>query len=68
MTEIIKREVCKCENCGNEAEMIISCSLPPENNAKTVTGIAAKTDSENKVKGSATCTQCGNEAEIWVDF
>ncbi len=37
MSEIVKlKEVCKCENCGNEAEMVVTCSLPDveaENNA-----------------------------------
>jgi hypothetical protein len=28
MSEIVKKEVCKCENCGNEAEMVVTCSLP----------------------------------------
>ena len=24
------KKVCQCENCGNESEMIITCSLPEE--------------------------------------
>lgn len=55
------RQVCKCENCGNEAEMVVTCSLEqpaPEKRA----------DREGKVKGTATCTHCGNEADMWVDL
>lgn len=28
MSEIVRKEVCKCENCGNEAEMVVTCTLP----------------------------------------
>jgi hypothetical protein len=24
------KKVCQCQNCGNESEMIITCSLPEE--------------------------------------
>lgn len=69
MTDFIKKEVCKCVNCGNEAEMVFTCSLaevePP----------AAKDDSPEsrasaprKVKATGTCTHCGNEADMWVEI
>jgi hypothetical protein len=64
MGEIVKKQVCKCDHCGNEAEMVITCSLPE-------TGKASP-DSERKIpekiKGSATCSHCGNEADMWLDL
>jgi hypothetical protein len=58
MTE--KREVCKCTNCGNEAEMIISCELVDvEDKPGTVT---------KKQKETRTCQHCGNEADMIIDF
>ena len=70
MGEIVKKQVCRCENCGNEAEMHITCSLPEAVEAKTEepappTPPAAV--STEKVKGTATCTHCGNEADMWID-
>ena len=67
MSEIIKKEICKCENCGNEAEMVFTCSLPDvaEKDNKADKG-AAK--APKKVKGTATCTRCGNEADMWIDY
>lgn len=70
MNPVVKRQVCKCENCGNEAEMVVTCSLPE------ATSPAATTDPSEpsspppspKVKGQATCTRCGNEADMWVDL
>ena len=70
MSTAEKRQVCKCENCGNEAEMVITCTLPdaPETAppAPPVKDDAAETPTQ-KLKGHATCTQCGNEAEMWID-
>ena len=54
------RQVCACEKCGNEAEMIITCTLEP------VETEAA--EEKKKSKGHATCTKCGNEADMWVDL
>ena len=64
------KQVCTCQNCGNEAEMIITCSLEPDESAATVR--AAQTDAEKPAHkqrpGQATCTHCGNEAEILIDI
>ncbi len=71
MSEIIKKEVCKCENCGNEAEMVLTCSLPDaeaEDGAVTDTESGQETEIEKRVMGTATCTQCGNEADMWIDL
>jgi hypothetical protein len=58
------KQVCKCENCGNEAEMIVTCSMEPDEDAKAQPQEAAQ---PKKQKGTATCTNCGNEADMWVD-
>ena len=71
MGEIVKKEVCKCENCGNEAEMIVTCSLPDveeEDNAVLLSDSLQKSGSEKRVKGTSTCTHCGNEADMWIDL
>jgi transcription elongation factor Elf1 len=58
------KQVCKCENCGNEAEMIVTCSIEPEEDANAQPQAATQ---PKKQKGTATCTNCGNEADMWVD-
>jgi len=73
MTEQVKKikQVCKCENCGNEAEMVVTCTLPESaveiepRNPETAPG---QTHSHQKVKGTATCSHCGNEADMWIDI
>ena len=70
MSDIVKKEVCKCENCGNEAEMVVTCSIPDvetKNDALSSTDSGQETVSEKRVKGTATCTNCGNEADMWID-
>jgi len=71
MSEIVKKEVCKCENCGNEAEMVVTCSLPDveaQNGAVSDTESGQGMEPEKRVMGTATCTQCGNEADMWIDL
>jgi hypothetical protein len=70
MKKTVKR-VCECKNCGNEAEMVVTCSLPDmeENeSAVSASGTPNETQIENRVMGTATCTHCGNEADMWVDL
>ena len=57
------KQVCECHNCGNEAEMEITCSLEPEQAAEAKVVPA----SEGKTKGHAVCSRCGGEADIWLD-
>ena len=64
------RQVCKCETCGNEAEMDLTCTLE-EYEAASEAG--AKEDHQHQkekhqVKASGTCTSCGNEADMWIDI
>ena len=71
MSEIVRKEVCKCENCGNEAEMVVTCSLSDdeaENGASPTTDSVQQTASDKRVKGTATCVNCGNEADMWIDL
>jgi DNA-directed RNA polymerase subunit M/transcription elongation factor TFIIS len=70
MSNIVKKQVCKCENCGNEAEMEITCSLPDEQAKPSTKTVDANTKSTEpkKIKGTATCKHCGNEADMWIDY
>lgn len=63
--------VCRCENCGNEAEMIVTCSLEDADAGHTHETKGMTPDekpSDRKVKGTATCNHCGNEADMWIDL
>jgi len=71
MVEIVKKEVCKCENCGNEAEMVVTCSLPDVDEKENMVSApepSPEPQPEKRVKGNATCTQCGNESDMWIDL
>ena len=64
------KHVCECINCGNEAEMMITCSLKPEEEDKPLkVAEPQKSDTEKsgKIKGEAVCSHCGGEADIWLD-
>jgi hypothetical protein len=65
MTEKKFKQVCECENCGNEAEMTITCKLIPEEDSTPKAKPAAP--AEKRIKGHAVCSQCGGEADIWID-
>ena len=65
------KQVCKCESCGNEAEMVVACTLTESDPASAQTGDekdAGLEKSPHRVKGTATCSHCGNEADMWVDL
>jgi hypothetical protein len=71
MNKIVRKQICECKNCGNEAEMIITCSLEDahEHAEKTLEpDKTASKEPKHKVKGSATCSHCGNEADMWIDL
>jgi hypothetical protein len=57
MSQIVKKEVCECKNCGNEAEKM-----------KADSDTSKKPAHEKRVLGTATCTHCGNEADMWIDL
>jgi hypothetical protein len=64
------KQVCTCEKCGNEAEMIITCSLESveETPEVRVAADGEPQSTKKQIPGQATCTHCGNEAEILVDI
>ncbi len=69
MAEKQFKQVCQCENCGNEAEMVVTCSLSPEaSDSKPNVAHDHGADDGKQTKGHAVCSQCGNESEIWVDM
>jgi hypothetical protein len=68
MTEIKRKKVCKCENCGNEAEMEITCSLEASPEASAAPPQGEPTPETHRVKGHGVCAHCGNEADMWVDL
>ncbi|MGD9331022.1 MAG: hypothetical protein PVJ53_06905 [Desulfobacterales bacterium] len=61
------KKVCKCENCGNEAEMVITCSLEEEAVSPPAASHAPPVE-KHQAKGHGVCTHCGNEADMWVDL
>ena len=59
MTEKTIQKVCSCVNCGNEAEMAVTCTLETVSQAAEPAG---------KVKGHGVCSNCGSEADMWLDL
>ncbi|MDY6908813.1 MAG: hypothetical protein SWC40_02500 [Thermodesulfobacteriota bacterium] len=53
------RQVCHCENCGSEADMIVTCEWVE---VEKEPGVVSR-----KKKETRTCTVCGNEADIIVE-
>ena len=71
MPEKTFKQVCQCENCGNEAEMTITCTLESDDAkpvAKPSDSNQTGDEAKGKTRGSSVCSQCGNEADIWVDY
>jgi DNA-directed RNA polymerase subunit M/transcription elongation factor TFIIS len=66
-TKQLKR-VCKCENCGNEAEMLITCTLETSHDHETDAAVPGTEAAEKPIKGTGTCTACGSEADMWIDL
>jgi hypothetical protein len=70
MPEKTFRQVCKCEKCGNEAEMQITCTLELDEEVSAPVEEkkpAADAEQKKKVQGHGVCSHCGNEADMWVD-
>ncbi|MCU0559677.1 MAG: hypothetical protein MUD16_05725 [Desulfobacterales bacterium] len=70
MDKIVKKEVCRCVNCGNEAEMVFTCTLPEAEAAPGVQATAmtpGTATAKTHVKAKGTCSHCGNEADMWID-
>jgi hypothetical protein len=67
MAEKNFNQVCKCENCGSEAEMTITCSLVEEQAGDKKPKPKVVSKEEGKTEGHAVCSHCGGEADIWLD-
>ncbi len=71
MTEKKFKEICKCDHCGSEAEMVITCSLMASVDNSKQPGTDEDIKPEvvaGKTKGRGVCSQCGNESEIWLEI
>ena len=73
MSNTVKKvkQTCTCKDCGNESEMVITCTLEDihEHTEETPSNAPEKSKvSKQRVKGSGTCTHCGSEADMWVDI
>ena len=70
MADIVRKQVCRCVHCGNEAEMVFTCSLPDAQAAADKPGDSAARREEpaKRVRAVGTCAHCGNEADMWVDL
>jgi thymidine kinase len=66
MSEKKFKQVCKCEHCGSEAEMVITCTLEEDLPQEAVPAVVS--EAEGKTKGHSICSHCGNEADIWLDL
>jgi hypothetical protein len=44
--------------------MVITCSLDESNENSS----ANENKTSEKIKGTATCSHCGNEADMWLDI
>jgi hypothetical protein len=68
MPEKTIKHVCKCENCGNESEMVVTCSLEAEEMQASAKAPLVSPVAKIRTKGHGVCTHCGNEADMWVDL
>ena len=66
MTEKRFKQVCECQHCGNEAEMVVTCSVEVDRDKPVTPKIVAP--AAGKTKGHAVCSHCGSEADIWLDI
>lgn len=67
MAEKKFNQVCECQNCGNEAEMVVTCSLRTDQ-AEPINPKIVATKEEGSTKGHAVCSHCGGEADIWLEL
>ncbi len=65
-TETFTR-VCECKNCGNEAEMVVTCSLAPAPATENQSQGRKDMPQGKGRKGTAHCSHCGGEADIWLE-
>lgn len=65
MAEKKFKKVCHCKKCGNEAEMMVTCSLEEDVPADRTPDVVEQ--GEGSTPGHAVCSHCGGEADIWLD-
>lgn len=71
MVILLSREICTCDHCGSEAEMVITCSLESSDDNAEQSAPADQLIPEaaaGNTKGRGVCSHCGNESEIWVEI
>jgi hypothetical protein len=68
MPEKKLKKVCQCENCGNEAEMVITCTLDDKAEPSDAEPQSRPDPQKHQVKGHGVCSRCGNEADMWIDL
>ena len=62
------KQACRCEKCGNEAEMELTCSMEDYDKAVKEKKAAPKEKKELHIlSGRGVCVNCGNEADMWID-
>lgn len=58
-------QVCPCERCGTEAEVVVTCSLEEDRPQGAFPAVVPK--AEGQLKGHAVCSHCGSEEDIWLN-
>ncbi len=62
------KQVCTCTNCGNDAEMEITCSLQEVPDKPLVATPTTEASEDHLAEGHGVCSHCGNEADMWVNI
>jgi ribosomal protein S14 len=58
------KHMCECKNCGNEAEMVVTCTLADELQENVKPKVVP--EQEGKTRGHAVCSHCGGEADVHI--
>jgi hypothetical protein len=61
-------KVCQCENCGNEAEMVFTCTIEETDDQSVTKPQATESQQKHQMMGHGVCSHCGNEADMWIDI
>jgi hypothetical protein len=62
------KQVCTCTNCGNDAEMEITCSLQEVPDEPLIATPTTEATEKHLAEGHGVCSHCGNEADMWIDI
>lgn len=66
MAEKRFKQVCKCEPCRSEAEMMITCTLAEDLPQEAAPAVVPEV--QGKIKVHSVCSHCGNEADIGLNI